>query len=62
MTHFETYFNAVIEYALRHVSDDDMVGLTIDNEGTENQQKVKPKGFSFSAQRSAVHRRYMEVI
>jgi hypothetical protein len=47
ITHFETCFNALFEYALRHVSDGDMVGLTIHNEGTENQQKDKPIGFSF---------------
>jgi hypothetical protein len=47
ITHFESCFNALFEYALRHVSDEDMVGLAIHNEGTENQQKDKPIGFSF---------------
>ena len=47
ITHFETCMNALIKYALRHVSDEDLVGLAIHNEGTENQQKDKPIGFSF---------------
>jgi hypothetical protein len=47
ITHFQLCMNALFEYALTHVSDEDMVGLAIHNEGTENQQKGKPIGFSF---------------
>jgi hypothetical protein len=39
--------NAPFEYALRHVSDEGMVGFAIHNERNEIQQKDKTIGFSF---------------
>jgi hypothetical protein len=45
VTHFETSMNALFDYALRNVAENDMVGLAIYHEGTG--PRDKPIGFSF---------------